>query len=260
MDPLNCLTTEDPAAAKMFYVQFFSDIEYRIGEDGLQKDLDRKTTPFSSALMDAMTGKDYSNWEKTWGHTSKYWENYGGADHFVVVAAPLSGFEHPTSKRGSFHFINTQLQLTRTIVTSVELSQTFLNDYPKCASKNIVVPYMNHDGEWLRGDILNAVVPNDTDERVYPGGRQTLMFYRGGNHGECVPLRKMLNKEYECSSSSSYFRTVTKSRAQPDHAVGLSSAVFCSTPHGDSPSAKRMYDASDTRSEAIVLLFRFVCS
>jgi len=251
--PSNCLTTSDPTLAKLFYVPFFSDMEFRIGLDGVQKELNREITPHGDALMSAMIGTEegYAKWEKTWGHPSTFWRRHKGADHIVVIAAPLSGFTHPQSRRGSYHYIHTQLQLTRTIVLSVEQSTTFIRDYPHCSRKNIVLPYPNHDGEWLRGDFSQSKDQSKDQSKA-------LLFYSGGNHGECVPLRKMINAEASCYTSEQNANANANANKKQPHHVGLSSATFCPAPHGDSPSAKRMYDAVISGCIPVVLSTDFV--
>lgn len=129
--PDSCLRTNDPESASLFYVPYLPTMEYHNGSlFG-----DYSTSPFSQAMLDATDfyinedgnsyGK-YDPWEKTFGLTSKYWKRKNGADHIVVMSEPLHGFSHPRNRRGNFHYLHSQKQLSPPIVISIELSTTFV--------------------------------------------------------------------------------------------------------------------------------------
>jgi hypothetical protein len=120
--PDSCLRTYNPDAASLFYVPYLPSMEYHNGS--LYGDY--KTSPFGEALIQATTQGTYDLWESTFGLTSKYWQRRNGSDHILVMSEPLHGLNHPRSKRGNYHFIHSQKQLTPPIVVSVELSTTFV--------------------------------------------------------------------------------------------------------------------------------------
>lgn len=120
--PDSCLRTIDPEQASLFYVPYLPSMEYHNGSlFG-----DYKTSPFGEALLEATTSARYNLWESTFGLTSKYWERKNGSDHILVMSEPLHGLNHPRSKRGNYHFIHSQKQLSPPIIVSIELSTTFV--------------------------------------------------------------------------------------------------------------------------------------
>lgn len=126
--PDSCLRTKDPESASLFYIPYLPTMEYHNGSlFG-----DYETTPFSQAMLEATssyTDKDdgkYKLWEKTFGLTSKYWRRRNGADHIVVMSEPLHGYSHPRNRRGNYHYLHSQKQLSPPIVISIELSTTFM--------------------------------------------------------------------------------------------------------------------------------------
>ena len=304
--PDSCLRTYDPESAKLFHVPFYNSIHFHNGKTFAQ---DYSTTNYAQALMDIMERENYDSWQKVWGITDKYWKRRGGADHVSVMTEPLHGFWHPRNKRGSFHFIHSQYQLRPHIVISVELSTSFVETYPKCAAKNIIVPYPNPDGRHYNGqydadtskylldelqidlekDTLenfaaratpivtdfqlglfkhanatttttktNTSKSNDIFHRQY-GTRPIGVFYSGGLHGTCRTLRKSLMEDYICSPSGNLFHNkLKKGKHITSFQNGMRMSTFCPCPGGDSPSAKRMYDATIAGCIPIILSKDFV--
>lgn len=80
------------------------------------------------------------------------------------------------------------IQLNAPIFISVELSKTFIEEYPFCSTKkNIIMPYPLIDPDFYSTKLLN------------PGlRRDKLVFYLGGDHGSCVPVRNALNEISRC--------------------------------------------------------------
>eukprot|EP00566_Odontella_aurita_P005885 CAMPEP_0113542308 /NCGR_PEP_ID=MMETSP0015_2-20120614/9533_1 /TAXON_ID=2838 /ORGANISM="Odontella" /LENGTH=558 /DNA_ID=CAMNT_0000442347 /DNA_START=122 /DNA_END=1798 /DNA_ORIENTATION=- /assembly_acc=CAM_ASM_000160 len=268
--PRSCLKTDDPANAKLFYVPYLPSTEFhkgRVYADGESY----RTTPFAQAVHDAIEGK-YDGWENEFGLTSKYWKRRSGADHILVFSEPLHGLGHPRNRRGSHHFIHTQRQLRPPIIISIELSTTFVNMYPKCASKNIVSPYPNPDGRWYNGhfdrealnireknnlgDVAksNAALKaekelvashdggsNNATANLFDHPRPLTHFYNAGRHGTCTNVRVALKNDLKCSPSVQALEKAGGSAGYFQIAMQL--ATFCPCPGGDSPSAKRMFDA-----------------
>ena len=146
--PQSCLRTYDPEKAKLFYVPYLPAAEFHNGTLNLGN---YGTTRYGQALMDIIRDGKYDAWETAFGLTSKYWKRKNGADHIMVYSEPMHGLWHPRSKRGNYHFINSQYQLRPPIAISVELSTTFVDMYPNCARKNILMPYPNTDGKFFNG-------------------------------------------------------------------------------------------------------------
>ncbi len=297
--PDSCLRTYDPENATLFYIPYWPATEFHDGDRMLGS---YEQTPYGKALQDAIADGNYGNWEKTFGLTSKYWQRRGGSDHIMVYSEPMHGLWHPRNKRGNYHFIRSQYQLKAPIAISVELSTTFVDMYPMCAKKNILMPYPNTDGRWFNGALdqetmailaemglhkasdspaalssevqleqrvllssATAAVAGDgtttTGGVIVPaaeeGGRPPRVlaqFYRGGNHGECKGLRVSMTNDYRCTPSGQH----ASKHKITNFAYGYRQATFCPCPGGDSPSAKRMYDALFAGCIPIILSHDFV--
>lgn len=190
---------------------------------------------------------------KRFGLSSDFWKRRNASDHILVFSEPMHGLYHPRSRRGNFHFIHSQKQLSPPIVISVELSKTFVSMYPSCAVKNMLVPYPNTHGSWFNGNFqkqattklqsLNLTVLNSEyalDAEKVIGGRPIAQYYSAGNHGTCTKLRRALKQDYEaCSNSYQGMRKLDVMH----YSMGMQISTFCSCPGGDSPSAKRMFDS-----------------
>jgi hypothetical protein len=268
--PDSCLRTNNPEEATLFYVPYLPSVEHHHGDKRIN---DMSLSKYGQSIMDILEGK-YLGWEDTFGLTSKYWKRRKGADHILVFSEPMHGLWHPRSRRGNFHFVNSQKQLAPPIVVSVELSTTFVEMYPKCAAKNILVPYPNTDGRWFNGifdseaqDILKkanltvsnseAALPADQKlaEALDSSARPIAQFYAAGNHGTCTGLRRSMQKEYkQCAASSK----ILFSKLSKVHAHGMRQSSFCPCPGGDSPSAKRMFDALLAGCIPVILSHDFV--
>lgn len=147
---------------------------------------------------------------------------HNGADHILVMPAPVTNFRHQTNMRGFFHYMP---QLAPPLFLSVELSRSFLQEYPACASKNLVLPYAGTDANYFLGRYTSSRIP-----------RSKLLFYQGGMHGSCIFVRLALNAL--CKGSEHAVQRGDRKREE-----GFQMATFCPIPVGDSPSCKRMYDA-----------------
>lgn len=272
INPQSCLRTLDPEEAILFYVPYLPSIEHHVGHDTM---LDYSPSPYGKAIFDIVEKQDYSAWEKLFGLTSKYWRRRGGSDHILVFSEPMHGLFHPRSKRGNYHYIHTQKQLTPPIVISVELSTTFVSMYPNCAAKNILVPYPNTHGDWFNGAFANEAqqlqeksglttalskVALPAERKVANLGnikaRPVAQYYAAGNHGTCVHLRKAMAADYKKCSAS--YSTLNDKLRAGHNTVGMRLTTFCPCPGGDSPSAKRMFDALIAGCVPVILSKDFV--
>lgn len=299
--PDSCLRTYDPEKAALFYVPYWPATEFHNGTRMLGS---FQQTPYGKALQDAIADGNYDNWERTFGLTSKYWQRRGGSDHIMVFSEPLHGLWHPRWKRGNYHFIRSQYQLRPPIVISVELSTTFVDMYPHCAKKNILMPYPNTDGRWFNGvlneeamaalvemgihnastsmaalssevELERRALQSTTSFTLEAGGDGTAtdairfehrrvdtrfqprvmgQFYQGGNHGECTTLRKSMKNDFYCTPSGK----LASQHKMKNYAYGYRQSTFCPCPGGDSPSAKRMYDALLAGCIPVILSHDFV--
>lgn len=286
--PKSCLRTDDPETAKLFYVPYLSSVHFHDGKMFPPNER-YETSDHAQAVFDAIEGK-YDRWEDHFGLTSKYWMRNGGADHVLVHSEPLHGLSHPRGWRGSRHFIGSQKQLRPPISVSVELSTTFVKMYPKCSAKNVLMPYPNPDGRWFNGKLdrevaqllksrklddvakSDAALPQEKKAAgIGKGGgddatnlpapldapRPLGQYYSAGPHGECKKLRIAMNQDYRCSPSKKAMDALGGKRGLP-YPLGMRAATFCPCPGGDSPSAKRMFDAVLAGCVPVILSEDFV--
>ncbi len=272
--PDSCLRTMNPMKATLFYVPYLPSVEFHKGKTFVA---DYSTSPYADAVEAAISG-NYTQWEKLFGLTSDFWERKKGADHILVFSEPLHGLSHPRSKRGSHHFINTQKMLTPPIIISVEVSRSFVEKYPKCSAKNIVVPYPNPDGRWFNGafdnesfaqwsSVIKAKAYLEAEKETISISTQSIenntivdifqpkpiaQYYSAGYHGTCTPLRKSMDKDYHCTASSKAFP------GKVSYHQGMRASTFCPCPGGDSPSAKRMFDSINSGCIPVILSYDYV--
>jgi hypothetical protein len=246
--PNSCLATSNPEEAKLFYVPYLPSMEFHKGRLFVS---DYSTSKYGKAIYDALEG-DYDGWEKLFGFTSTYWKRNNGSDHILVWSEPLHGVSHPKMKRGNFHYINTQRLLRPAIGIVVEVSTTFVEMYPRCSAKNVLVPYPNPDGKWLNGKFdqeANELRDNEAIERP------ASYWYSSGNHGTCANLRKVMQADYKCTPS---YNTLKSNGRLPSYSLGMRLSNVCPCPGGDSPSAKRHFDSILAGCIPLILSHDFV--
>lgn len=272
VNPQSCLRTYDPDEATLFYVPYLPSTEHHMGHDSKTN---YDFSPYGRAILQIIENQDYTDWETMFGLTSEYWKRRGGSDHILVFSEPMHGLFHPRSKRGNYHFISSQKQLSPPIVISIELSTAFVTMYPKCAAKNILVPYPNTHGDWFNGAQANqaqqllsqAGVTTQTSNAALPAeqklaaqgeldARPVAQYYSAGNHGTCTKLRRAMQADYK-TCAESYAALNDKLQAS-QNAVGMRLSTFCPCPGGDSPSAKRMFDALIAGCIPVILSKDFV--
>ena len=271
--PDSCLTTKNPNTATLFYIPYLPSIEYHNGTEGLGS---YETSPYAQAILDAAASNNYEAWQQVFGLSSRYWQRRNGSDHLLTMSEPCHGLTHPKNRRGNYHYVHTQQQLSPLIVLSVELSTTFVQKFPMCARKNIVLPYPQTDGRWFNGKLetrskdvfANYNITMGTSPAALQaeqqlllgghehGGRPLTQYYNARHHGSCVSLRKSLTKDYERSANHALTKRLPKQ--YNTYELAYRQATFCPCPGGDTPSAKRMFDAILAGCIPIILSHDFV--
>uniref|UniRef100_A0A7S4AWU7 Exostosin GT47 domain-containing protein n=1 Tax=Pseudo-nitzschia australis TaxID=44445 RepID=A0A7S4AWU7_9STRA len=288
--PDSCLRTNDPEKATLFYVPYLPSAEFH---NGSLFGGNMSQSKYGKAIQDIVTEQKYESWETVFGLTSKYWKRRNGSDHILVYSEPMHGLWHPRSRRGNYHFLHSQFQTHSPIAISNELSKTFIDMYPMCSRKNILVPYPNTNGRWFNGGLDNETITMVTEQlkirelsespaaiqseidlskrREQEGQQQKLVtpnatnpaplrilgyFYSGGNHGTCANLRRTMKYEFQYTQSGKLVKKYKK--ALSNYANGYRQATFCPCPGGDSPSAKRNFDAVLSGCIPIILSEDFV--
>lgn len=222
-----CGRTHDPATADFFYLPIIRDAEYRLTLDSRSR-TKRQPSSTEVALLDIMEKGKSSKWMQVFNITDKYWRAKSGADHIVVMPAPVTNFRHETSMRGFFHYMP---HLHTPIFLGVEYSSSFVKEYPVCSSqKNIVMPYPTTDPDLFNGKLWADPIP-----------RTALLFYAGGMHGDCVEVRRAMRDLLRNSTHLAHVLPDVKA-VMTEREHGFRAATFCPVPVGDSPSSKRMYD------------------
>ena len=226
-----CGRTLDPEEADYFYLPIARDVEYR---EQMTKGR-KRASKMDHVLIAAIEKQDLSPWRDYLNITAKYWERNNGADHIIVMPAPVTNLRHESSQRGFFHYM---IQLNSPIFVNVEFSRAFVEEYPVCATeKNIVMPYPSTDPDMISGRLMNEPVTIT---------RNKLLFYQGGNHGSCVDIRRGLDILMKD-------KTIAPTAGAKKREMGFRQAVYCPIPVGDSPSSKRQYDVMNFGCIPVVL-------
>ena len=92
--------------------------------------------------------------------------------------------------------------------------------------------------------------------------RPLLQYYQAGNHGTCRKLRMVLEQNYKCTKEAQVYLDFSRRHSSSDmtssYLIGYRKATFCPCPGGDSPSAKRFFDALHAGCIPVVLSHDFV--
>jgi hypothetical protein len=222
-----CGRTYNPYEADYFYLPIVRDAEYRVAME-LKLPKARAPSITEQAILNILEKNDSSLWKSAFGITDSFWHRYQGADHIIVMPAPVTNFRHESSRRGFFHYMS---HLHRPIFLGVEYSIQFAKEYPICSTKkNIVVPYPTTDPDLFNGHLLTPKIK-----------RTSLLYYAGGLHGDCIEIRRAM--QILMRNSSALPNVIPKVRpGQTEREHGFLASMFCPVPIGDSPSSKRMYD------------------
>jgi len=118
--------------------------------------------------------------------------------------------------------------------------------------------YYDHDNITNSSSSSSSVNDSNDDDNVkwniwtYP--RPAAQFYQGGNHGSCKALRAAIQHNYKTCTESSSSRLLHNN----DHGHAMRMSTFCPCPGGDSPGAKRVFDAVLAGCIPIILSEDFV--
>jgi hypothetical protein len=93
----------DAEEADFFYLPIVRDVEYRYS---MQHHLGRQSSQVEEALLEALEKNKTDLWRKYLGVTDYYWRRHGGADHIIVMPAPVTNLRHQSSMRGFFHYVS----------------------------------------------------------------------------------------------------------------------------------------------------------
>lgn len=232
-----CGRTRNPEEADFFYLPLVRDAEFRMMQSIGTRN--RAPSTAENALLSVLEKNDTTLWRSVFSITDKYWHAHKGADHILVMPAPVTNIRHETSQRGFFHYM---MHLHTPIFLCLEYSANFISEYPVCSSqKNIVVPYPTTDPELFNGKLTSAKVK-----------REYLLYYAGGLHGDCVEVRKAMKVLMQNSTHlPGVIPPIRSNQAEREH--GFLAATFCPIPIGDSPSSKRMYDVLNFGCIPVVL-------
>jgi len=228
-----CGRTKDPEEADFFYLPVVRDVEYRQTLYSSSKGPKRAPSRMDNVLIQAMEKDNMEPWKEYLKITDRYWLRNKGADHIIVMPAPVTNLRHQTGARGFSHYM---IQLHRPIFLNVEFSKTFLREYQgACTDKNLVLPYPTVDPDLYNGKYMKP-----------KANRDKLLYYHGGHHGSCVFIREALNEIQRNTS-------LTPGVGGRKREQGYRRAKFCPIPIGDSPSSKRQYDVMNYGCVPIVL-------
>lgn len=100
-----CGRTYDPEDADFFYLPVIKDIDYRIGLHNHYPHA-RQPSPIETVLLEAIEKGNTEPWKAYLNVTDKYWLRHQGADHIIVMAAPVTNLRHESNMRGFFHYVS----------------------------------------------------------------------------------------------------------------------------------------------------------
>lgn len=163
-------------------------------------------------------------------NTNGKWFN-GKLDNEIVTLMAKSGIQKISDSSGA---IESEVKLEQQ-----EAQERRLELSSKSASTHI------DDGNLDRNETSNITAPL----------RVIGYFYKGGNHGSCRKLRRSMYDDFQCSPSG---RFIKKHKMDTNYAYAYRQATFCPAPGGDSPSAKRNFDALLAGCIPVVLSKDFV--
>ena len=92
-----------PQEADFFYLPIVRDVEYRAALYSSEKGNKRAPSRMDTVLLEAMENGNTQPWRDYLNVTDEYWKRHGGADHIVVMPAPVTNLRHQVSAAVSHH-------------------------------------------------------------------------------------------------------------------------------------------------------------
>ena len=105
------------------YHTIYRDAEFRYTLDDKANNHKRHPSYIEQTLIEILEKSKYNKWLSYTNYTTKYWLRYKGADHILVMPAPVTNFRHEQSRRGFFHYM---LHLYRPIFLGIYSIHVYL--------------------------------------------------------------------------------------------------------------------------------------
>ena len=87
------------------YTIHHRDAEFRYTLDDKTNNHKRHPSYIEQTLIEILEKSKYTKWLLYTNNTTKYWLRYHGADHILVMPAPVTNLRHEQSRRGFFHYM-----------------------------------------------------------------------------------------------------------------------------------------------------------
>ena len=100
-----CGRTHLPDEADFFYLPIVRDIDYRVALQ-LGGRGSRESSSMENVLLQIIEKNNSDPWKQYLNVTDKYWRRHDGADHILVMPAPVTNLRHQSSMRGFFHYVS----------------------------------------------------------------------------------------------------------------------------------------------------------
>lgn len=78
-------------------------VEYRVDKEEHKSKYPSET---EIALIELLEKNSTKKWKQLFQITDKYWKRNNGADHIIVMPAPVTNFRHEPSRRGYYHYMS----------------------------------------------------------------------------------------------------------------------------------------------------------
>jgi hypothetical protein len=115
-----CGRTMNPEDADYFYLPLTRDLDYRISMTTAKG---KVSSPLELMLLDVIEKNDFTRWREILGVTDEYWKRKNGADHIIVMPAPVTNFRHQSNMRGFFHYVSHTMSSVFPADTSLIITQ-----------------------------------------------------------------------------------------------------------------------------------------
>ena len=281
--PDSCLQTDDPEKATLFYVPFFNSVHFHNGKlfaqdyattkyaqammDAMEYNYQTWEEVFgiTSKYWKQHNGADhvsimteplhgFSHPRNKRGHYHYIHSQYQLRNHIVISLEVSTAFvkQYPNCAKKNIvvPYPNPDGRYSNGFYDE-EVQELLRKEYPSEDNDNDIWKKENSEEKYrLQYQLFQKHAsphpsePSSSQQSPLVPPRPFTMYYSGGNHGTCSYMRKSLAKDFQCSPSGKH-QQILSSQNKPkfSFAHGMRMSTFCPCPGGDSPSAKRMYDA-----------------